>query len=254
MALALGWLVLCPPGLARTQDLAPPEHYRLRLEYERWFATIDAQVRKGGGGLPGTEVDLKEDLGVEDSDSNEFRAVLRLGGRHKLRGSYTSLDFAGDVILERPFLFDGIFFRAGSETFTRVQGALWSAEYQLDLVQSGSGYLGLLLGVQYLDVDSVIVQPEEGERRTGTQRAPVPVLGASGRIYASRISISGEISGLTIGSRGTLYDVQAMARFHITDRLAVGGGYRLLSVRGEDGEDFLRLRDEGFRFGVELSL
>lgn len=249
--LAVGSLVVCAPGLARSQDVAPPEHYRLRLEYVRWLASIDAQVKKG---TPGTEIDVKDVLGVEDRDVNEFRAVLRLGGRQKLRGSYASLDYDGDVILDQAFIFDGTFFRRDDRTVTSLKGALWTAEFEFDVLQNSAGHLGLLLGVKYLDVDSVIVQPEVGRRETGTQRAPVPVLGATGRLYAGRISLSAEISGLTIGQRGTLYDVEGQARFHITDRLAIGGGYRLLSVRGEDGDDFIRMRNDGLRFGVELSL
>lgn len=252
-ALALGSLVFCAPGLARSQDLAPPEHYRLRLEYVRWRASIEGELQKGADEASG-RVGVKDVLGLVDKDINEFRAVLRLGGRHKLRGSYTSLDYDGDVILARAFVFDGTFFRRDERTVTSLKGALWSAEYELDVLQNSSGHLGLLLGAKYLDVDSVIVQPEVGRRETGTQRAPVPVLGATGRLYTGRISLSAEITGLTIGKRGTLYDFEGQARFHISDRLAIGGGYRLLSVRGENANDFIRLKDKGLRFGVELGL
>jgi hypothetical protein len=140
-----------------------------------------------------------------------------------------TLDYDGDVILEAPFLFDGTFYRAGARVVTSLKGGLWSGEYQFDVVQTGSAHLGLLLGAKYLDVDSVIVQPEEGLRETGTQRAPVPVLGASGRLYLGRIN-------------------------HISDRFALGGGYRLLNVRGEDDGDLIRMRIDGFRVGVELGL
>lgn len=252
-ALALGWLVVGAPCVVGAQDVAPPEHYRLRLEYVRWLASIEGELQKGADEVAG-RVDIKDDLGLEDKNLNEFRAVLRLGGRHKLRASYTSLDYDGDVILTRAFVFDGTFFRRDDRTVTSMKGALWSAEYELDVLQTGAGHLGLLVGAKYLDVDSVIVQPEVGRRETGTQRAPVPVLGATGRLYTGRISLSAEISGLTIGKRGTLYDFEGQLRFHVTDRLAVGGGYRLLSVRGEDGDDFIHLRDKGLRFGVELSL
>jgi hypothetical protein len=253
-ALAVGWLLVALPSLVRSQDVAPPEHYRLRLAYDRWFSSLDAQVKKGGDGLPGTEIDAKADLGVEDKDSNEFRAVLKLAGRHKLRASYMSLDYDGDVVLESPFLFDGTFYRAGERVVTSLKGGLWTAEYEFDVVQTGSAHLGLLVGAKYLDVDSVIVQPDEGLRETGTQRAPVPVLGASGRLYLGRISLSAEITGLTIGERGSLYDFEGQLRYHINDRIAVGGGYRLLNVRGEDDGDLIRMRIDGFRAGVELGL
>ena len=252
-ALAAVALVVCVTNIAWSQDVAPPEHYRLRLEYDYWIAEITGEIQKGGDELTG-RVDVTEDLGLENKDLHDFRATLRLGGRHKLRGSWVSLDYDGDVILERAFIFDGTFFRQGERTVTSMKGNLWSAEYELDLLQSGVGHLGLLIGAKYLDVDSVIVQPEVGRRETGTQRAPVPVLGASGRFYVGRLSFSAEITGLTLGSRGSLYDVSGQARFHVTDRVGVGAGYRWLRVRGENDDDYLRISNEGVRFGVELSL
>jgi len=246
--------LLSVPTLVRSQEMAPPEHYKLRLEYVRWFPSLTGELQKGAGDVPGTLVDLKDDLGIEDHSSNELKAVLRLGGRAKLRAAYTPLDYDGDVIASRPFLFDGTFFRKDAQTVTSLKGALWSGDFGFDVLRGGWGYLGLLVGARVLDVDAVIVQPTEGRRETGTLQAPVPVLGVSGRLYVGRISLSAEISGLTIGSRGTLYDAEGHARYHLTDRLAVGGGFRLLSVRGEDGNDFIKLRDQGARVVLELSL
>jgi hypothetical protein len=233
--------------------MAPPEHYRLRFQYDYWMAEITGEVQKGAAEEVG-RVDLKDDLGVEDQGLHDFRAVLKVGARHKLRGSWVSLDYDGDVILDRAFIFDGTIFRVNERTVTSMKGNLWSAEYEWDFLQNSVGYLGLVIGAKFLDVDSVIVQPEVGRRETGTQRAPVPVIGLSGRFYAGRLSFSAEGTGLTLGSRGSLYDVMGQVRFHISDRVAVGGGYRWLRARGEEDDDFLLFTDQGVRFGVELGL
>jgi hypothetical protein len=245
-------LLLAVPRVGGAQELAPPEHYVLRVEYVRWLPSVSGEVQKSE--FEENRVDIAEDLGVEQKDVNEFKAALRLGGRHKLRGAYSRLDLDGDVVLSRAFVFDGTFYRVDERTLTGLKGTLWSGDYQLDVVRGSWGFLGLLIGARFLDVDAVIVQPESGRRETGTLRAPVPVLGASGRLYAGRLSLSAEISGLTIGSRGTLYDAEGYARYHVTEKLAVGGGYRLLSVRGEDDAEFIHIRQHGARLSVELSL
>jgi hypothetical protein len=85
-------------------------------------------------------------------------------------------------------------------------------------------------------------------------RSPVPSLGAAARVYAGRLSLDGELSGLSIGSRGTVVEAQASARVHISDRLAVQGGYRMIKMKAEDGLDLGDVRLSGFTFGVELSL
>lgn len=244
--------VLSLPGVARGQELAPAESYVLRLEYVRWFPSVSGEVQKSPGDV--NRIDIENDLGVSSEDVSEFKGSFRLGGRHKFRGAYNRLDYAGDVILSNAFIFDGTFFRRDSRTVTSLKGTLWSGDYELDVLKGGWGYLGVLIGARYLDVDAVIVQPEEARRETGTLRAPVPVLGMSGRVYAGRLSMSAEVSGLTIGSRGTFYDVEGFARFHVTERLAVGGGYRFFSVRGEDDPEFIHLQQSGARFSLELSL
>jgi hypothetical protein len=245
-------LLLAAPRVGGAQELPPPEHYVLRVEYVRWFPSVSGEVQKDASEV--SRVDVEDDLGVEQKDVNEFKAAFRFGSRHKLRGAYNRLDYDGDVVLASPFIFDGTFFRGGTRTVTSLKGTLWSGDYELDVLKGGWGFLGLLIGARFLDVDAVIVQPEEGLRETGTLRAPVPVLGVSGRVYAGRLSLSAEVSGLTIGSRGTFYDAEGYARYHVTDRLALGGGFRLFSVRGEDDSDFIRLRQHGARLSVELSL
>ena len=44
------------------------------------------------------------------------------------------------------------------------------------------------------------------------------------------------------------------ARFHISDRLAVQGGYRLLSAEVKEEPDLFKLQMSGWQFGLELSL
>jgi len=245
--------VLSLAGRASGQEeLAPAENYRVRFEYVRWFPSVSGEVQKSPGEV--NRVDIEDDLGVSSSDVNEFRGAFRLGGRHKFRGAYNNLDYDGDVVLSSAFIFDGTFFRRDSRTVTSLKGSLWGGDYEFDALKGGWGYLGLLIGARFLDVDAVIVQPDEARRETGTLRAPIPVLGVSGRAYAGRLSVSGEVSGLTIGSRGTYYDVEGFARYHFTERLAVGGGYRFFSVRGEDDPEFIHLQQSGARFSVELSL
>jgi hypothetical protein len=91
-------------------------------------------------------------------------------------------------------------------------------------------------------------------REQETLRAPIPVLGLASRVYIGGFSIEGEVSGVTLGQRGHLVEVDASARIHVSDRLAAVGGYRLLSMKGVDGPDTIDIGISGWTWGFELSL
>ena len=80
------------------------------------------------------------------------------------------------------------------------------------------------------------------------------MIGVAGRAYAGRVSVEGEFAGLSVGSRGSFYEFETSARVHLSDRLAVLGGYRVLSLNAKDKLDLVKIRMGGWQFGLELSL
>jgi hypothetical protein len=110
------------------------------------------------------------------------------------------------------------------------------------------------VGAKFVDIDTTIVAVNDGARELDTWRSPVPALGLVSRIYAGRLSLEGEVSGFTLGDRGSLIEFDASARIHFSDRLAAEGGYRYLKIRGEDDRDFADVSLSGWHFGLELSI
>jgi hypothetical protein len=251
----IGVLILLAPVAVAAQEGPPAERYGLRAEYREWRPKLgQSQVQNGTGSGPGTLLDVQDDLGVEDERTFEVRATLQFKRGHKIRGSYTKLDFDGDVIAGRQFTFDDSIYRLNSRVVTSIKGGYYSAEYEWDLVKRERGFLGVTIGAKVFDVDAVLVAPVQGLRETDTLRLPIPVIGIAGRTYYGRMSVQGEISGLTIGKRGYLYEVESSVRVHISDRLAIGGGVRRLSLNGEDEPDLIKIQTSGWHFGAELSL
>jgi hypothetical protein len=252
---AAALLVLALPAAALAQeDMPPAEQYRLRVEYREYRPSLTGTVQKGDGDIAGTLLDLDDDLGIVDERSFEVHGAIQFRPGHKLRLSYTRLDYDAEVPeARRTFTFGATRFERFSRVLTNMQGAFYAAEYEWDFVRGEHGFLGVLLGAKAVDVDWLIVSPPS-QRETDTLRSPVPSLGAAGRVYAGRLSLDGELSGLSIGSRGTVVEAQTSVRLHVSDRLAVQGGYRLIKLKGEDGLDLGDVRLSGFTFGVELSL
>src|SRR5262245_1229718 len=204
---AVGLALVTSAG-ARAQEVAPPEQYRLRLEYDRWAPTLDATLQIGG---EGSEVDVKSDLGVPDKKLRPISGALQLSRGVKLRGSYTSLDYSGDRNVSRDFTFNGTHYQLSERVVSSLKGKYYTADLELDIFKSAGGYLGLMVGTQVFDIKATLDVPEQGKHEETSQNLPIPVIGAAGRIYFGRLSLGGEIAGLSIGKRGHVYEASGGA-------------------------------------------
>ena len=253
VTLLLGLVV---PGSAAAQTFLPrSEDYTLRLEYLWWSPRPTGQIQKGLGDFEGTLLEIDEDLGIEKGKANTFHGVLRLGGAWKLRGGWTDLDFSGDVFAARPFLYGTLVTRSGDQVVTSLKGNLITADVEWDFVLQDGGFLGAFAGVRFFDVDTLMVNVATANRVAETDRLPVPVLGLAGRAYlGERISLEGEVAGITAGSRGHLWEWAVALRIHATQNVAGTTGYRSLSLEGRDDRDFFGLKLRTWTFGLEISL
>lgn len=247
-------LLLGLSGSAPAQEVPAAEQYHLRVEYLRWSPSLGAKFQKGAEGRAGTLIDAVDDLGVGDRRTYGVRATLRIKGRSKLRGSYTPLDYDGAQPAPRTFRFHDTTYSRFVHVVTSLKGGYYTGEYELDFVKGPHGFLGGFVGAKIFDVDVVILGRDTGQRELDTLRAPIPVVGLSGRIYSARFSLAGEVAGLTLGKRGNLIETDVTARVHLSDRLAVQGGHRYLSLRAEDAPDLIKFHLGGWTYGLELSL
>jgi hypothetical protein len=259
ITVAAGLLVASLVGSrARAQAVLPPaENYKLRLEAFTWGSTIEGQIQKGFGTTSGTLLDLNDDLGVGNERTWAGDASIQFAPGLKLRGSYTEIEYSGDTTARQNFTFGDDQYFVGEHVVTSIKGKYYTAALEWDFVKKPQGFLGVFLGAKILDGDFVVVAPESGKRDVESGIGGLPVLGIATRLYSGkRFSAETEYSGMTIGSRGSVWELYLSARFHLSDRLAAMGGYRRLRIRGEptEGRDFVEVRLSGAIFGVELSL
>jgi hypothetical protein len=252
--LALALAAAAPPAASAQEELPPPERYHLRLEYLWWSPQPAGQLQKGFSDQEGTLLDVDE-LGIQRHQANELRGALRLGTSWKLRGSWSAIDFRGDVPAARPFVYGTAEVLLGQRVITSLKGNYGSAELEWDFLRRTRGFVGLLAGARIVDVDTLLLNVDTADRVLETERLPIPSFGLTGRLYPDkRVSLEGELSGLTIGDRGHIFELHALARFHVSDRLAASGGYHRIALEGRSDRDFLKLELGRWTFGVELSL
>lgn len=241
-------------GDARAQDETrhPAERYRLRLQYRHYMPDLTGDTHKGSD--DSGFVDFNDDLGFAQETTFDARGYIQFSAGKKLRLSYTALDYAGDQPAPKTFTYGDNRFEIGTQVQSSVKGGYYAADIQWDLVKRPQGFLGLVVGAKAIDVDTLVFDVEDNVREVDTYRIAVPVVGVAGRWYAGKFSFEGEFTGLTAGNRGHLYDADTTARFHISDRLALQGGYRWLRLEASDDDQEVNFKLNGWEVGVELSL
>jgi hypothetical protein len=248
-------ILTSPPGVCAQSP--SPENYKLRVEGFSWGTSVEGQIQKGFGLNAGTLLDLTDDLGVTDERTYGGDAAIQFKRGWKLRGSYTKIDYVGDTAARQNFTFGQDQYFVGDRVVTSIQGKYYTGALEWDFVQKPQGYLGVFIGAKLLDGDFVLVSPGTNKRTVESGVGGLPVLGISTRFYSGRrFSAQTEYSGMTIGSRGSVWELDLSTRFHLSDRLAAMGGYHRLRLRGEptEGRDFVEVKLSGFVFGIELSL
>lgn len=251
-ALAVVLLVVAAAGSAAAQELPPPEQYHLRGEYLYWWPKLGAEVSKGESG---TVNDVSSDLGVADDSTFELRGTLRAGASHKLSGTYTKLDYAGDLTSHPTVRYGSQTFFPGSRLVTSMKGGYYGGQYEWDFVKGQQGFVGAVLGARLLDLDVVLVDPGAARREQDSVRIWRPLLGVSARGYVGRrLSLAGTLAGMSVGSRGYALEFEATAQIHLFERIGLKGGFRSFKVKEETGSRLIDWRDNGGMLGVELSL
>jgi hypothetical protein len=250
--LVLGLALPATDALAQEDPRNGAERYHLRLQYRHYMPDMTGDTRKGSD--DSGFVDFNDDLAFEQETTFDARGYIQFSAGKKLRLSYTPLDYAGDNIAPKTFTYGGTRYEIGTQVQSSVKGGYYSADLEWDVVKKPNGFLGLVVGAKGIDVDTLVYDVSDNVREVDTYRIAVPVVGVAGRWYAGRFSVEGEVTGLTGGSRGHILDADTTARFHISDKLAVQGGYRWLRLEAHDDDQEVNFRLAGWQFGVELSL
>jgi hypothetical protein len=249
-ALILG---VAASAAAQFSDVPEGEQYKIRAEYRLWTPSLAAQIQKNPDGGEGTLIDVPADLGVEDNATFQVRGILQLGQGHKIRVSYSRIDYDGNKKVERQLRFGGTVYTISTRVVTSVRSDYYTAEYEWDVFKSEGGYFGFLFGAKALNATTVLIAPDRGDRKQEAVHVPIPVLGVTGCYYAGRLSAFGEFSGLSIGKRGHVYELDLGAHAQVVKHLGVGIGYRRITVHGEeDTEGLLDFKLGGLHFGADV--
>lgn len=202
-----------------------------------WFPSLKATLKAGSSG---TEVDVKDDLGVSNSNTYSVEAFAGLGNHH-LTLSYTPLDYTASKAITKPVKFNNKNYTVGDNVSSDLHLRMLDVEYRYDLLNFENILAGFsinLLGkIKYLDGEAKMNSAAAGEQKQSFG-VPVPMIGAG--LHAGLIAniLEARAQAAGIGYSGN-YFVDALADVAVTPFpfMRLSAGYRYLKIKIDNISD-----------------
>jgi hypothetical protein len=260
IALALWFILQAAP--ARAQFQAPPlddpatgERYHIEGAVGLWFPSANMSISSESLGIPGSTIDFKKDLGLQDQHFPEVHLELRPARRHKFRFQYIPITYDQTATPTREIIFNGQAYQIGVPVHSTIDWKAYRAGYEYDFLTTNRWFAGFIADLKYTDVTANLTTSTISEFTHA--QAPIPALGGVFRIYpVANISITGEITGFDLpqnlikNSSGHYVDVNVYGTLNFTENIGVQVGLRSFDVGYAINTDSGSFTLTGVFFGV----
>jgi hypothetical protein len=233
---------------------AAGEDYKVEVSYGWWDAEPSLVVNSESLGIPGTDVDLVQDLGVEQKKLGRLNVVLRPATKHKFRFEYLPVRYEAEARIQRDFVFNGQLYRVGIPVNTEADYKTYRFGYEYDFLYRSRGFAGVLFDLKYTDVRVQLTTPAADPEFTSAV-TPIPTIGFVGRGYAAKnLAIGGEVSFFRVPDAisedydGEYTDWDIYGTVNFTNNVGATVGYRSIDVFYKAERDTGALKFTGLYF------
>jgi len=217
------------------------EYAPIVLEVNAWMSKIDGSVNWGNATEPGTEINFKEDAGIDSDKWGPYvRLNIGLSDRWSFRFGFWHVKYDGNVKLSKPESFGGVDFPSGLQTQTN---------FELDSYMAALGYKfvdGEQLDFHFLFGGGAFAVRMDMENSVGTvadQEAtiPTPVIGAALDLSLTKgLMLRSQIIGFAMGSGsadGEWYDAEAALNLTLFQGMYITAGYKFFRADADFNGD-----------------
>jgi hypothetical protein len=191
------------------------------------------------------------DLNHEDSGWAEID--LQLFQKHHLRFLYLPIEFDGDTVLQVPITFGDVTFDISDRVRSEVEFDTYELSYRYDIYLGKWVTLSPLIQVSLIDARIHVADETQFVTMNESQLVPIPALGLRAEVYPiARIGAFVEAKGFTIGSEGTMWDVQGGLRLHLIRNFFLTGSYRVIDYDVDYLDVDVNVRMQGPFVGATL--
>lgn len=204
----------------------------------------------------GGAVNFKDDLGIKDTNANEFRLHVK----DNLRLAYTKLGYSGNSTLTDTLQYDGVTYNVGANIDSKFDMTYARVTLLRPITSNPVFDAKWLIDIKGFKLDTrVHGQASGGSETTATEKVQgvIPTLGFAVNANINPLGVTkvyAEVSGLPMGKYGHLYDIEAGIKHYITPFTTVNVGYRALdiNVKDSDSDEKAQLKLSGPYFGASF--
>lgn len=258
-SIAAAVMMLALTGESSASD---PLTDRFSLSLGGFLLATDTEVRVDGTAQSGTEFDVEEELGFNDTDRFRVDAYWRFRPRHKLRFMYFDTRRNASRRIDRDIVFGDTTYRVDTQVEAGFDTTVAEVAYEYAFLQRESYELAATIGLHNLRFDlSMSAAGRTDAARSATASGPLPVFGLRGiwrltdKLYVDAQAQYFEISFDPYDGR--VEDYNASIVWQAFEHAGLGLGYNAFVTRvGVEADRFngdLRWRYDGARIFVTAS-
>lgn len=257
---------LAAPSIASAQFRGMPrgvsgeaiaEDYHIEAAYNWWNAEPSLIVNSESLGIPGTDVDLISDLGIEQHRFGTFNLVLKPSKKHRLKYQHLPINYTTDAYpVQRSFIFNGQRYDIGLPVTTTANFSTDSFGYEYDFLYFSRGWVGASINMKLSTIDVNLQTPIGDE--FFKQTAPIPAFGFAGRGYVTpNLAIDGEFQFFRIPQSleeqlegdGSFNDFDLHGTYNFNKYVGAQLGWRKTTIFYTTESDSGDLKFKGWYFG-----
>jgi hypothetical protein len=233
----------------------PAEIYHVEGYAGFWGPTADMSMSSESLGIPGSQINFKNDLGLSDQRFGEVRLVLRPARKHKFRFQYIPIEYAQSAQVQRDIVFNGQLFQANLPVNSVLSWQAYRFTYEFDFLTKDTWYAGFVLDFKQTDLKATLTTPLVEEFRH--YAAPIPAIGGTFRVYPiPSVSVTGEVTIFNLpdnvvkNTDARYVDVDFYGTYNFGRHLGAQIGYRSFDLGYSDRSFLGDLKLKGLYFGA----
>ncbi|MBI1871024.1 MAG: LysM peptidoglycan-binding domain-containing protein [Chlamydiae bacterium] len=187
---------------------ASPKMDHFGVGFGWWFGFLDAKAKVSVTGLEGTEIDLADDLGVDDSVGLPVvNFWLQPLPYLRFSGEYMELGMEGAATIDEKIVFDGETYSISDEVSGKLDIQRFSGWVEINPFRGSWGYVGGMIGGEYVQLDAELSSQLVGSASHSLDAVTL-TLGAQMRLdMTSHWAIDGRIRGMSFEFDNAQVDV-----------------------------------------------
>ncbi|MCL5674263.1 MAG: hypothetical protein M1501_00765 [Candidatus Omnitrophica bacterium] len=218
------------------------------FEGQYWFPSLNGKVNITAGGISGTEINMKNDLGMRDENVPEGKFTWTINPKNKITLSYLWVEYNGNATITKSINYNGQTYAIGNHIISQLDlndiNIGWTRYF--GNVKNAKFKVGLLLEARGFQLKGNLNDTTLALSTSKTISGVLPTVGLVFSVNPNKkINIFVRASGITAGKYGYFLDAQGGIKWLLLKNFYISAGYRTLDIEGKSDPDYAKIQLSG---------